>query len=195
MKRMVSYAVFFTMLVLISACAKDEIPPVPTPTPAAEIANPASVFCEQNSGQLELRTDASGSVAGFCLFADGSECEEWGYFRGDCHPGNSLQPSAVPSTETLQSPTLDARGGYMDPGTSEEISDWWGVIKATEQGAQYDDYFELRIWRVRLFTLVLIRRTRPYNHKSFHSATAAPSSIFTANCSAMCLILTVHKFW
>ncbi len=36
----------------------------------------------------------------------------------------------------------DASGGYMPPGTAEEISDWWGVIKSTEPGAQYDDYFE-----------------------------------------------------
>jgi hypothetical protein len=35
-----------------------------------------------------------------------------------------------------------ASGGYMPPGTSEEITDWWGVIKSTEPGAQYDDYFE-----------------------------------------------------
>jgi hypothetical protein len=36
-----------------------------------------------------------------------------------------------------------ASGGYMPPGTSEEIADWRGVIKSTEPGAQYDDYFEL----------------------------------------------------
>jgi hypothetical protein len=36
----------------------------------------------------------------------------------------------------------DGSGGYMPPGTSEEIADWWGVIKSTEPGAQYDDYFE-----------------------------------------------------
>ncbi len=30
----------------------------------------------------------------------------------------------------------------MPPGTSEEIADWWGVIKSTEPGARYDDYFE-----------------------------------------------------
>ena len=30
----------------------------------------------------------------------------------------------------------------MPPGTSEEIADWWGVIKSTQPGAQYDDYFE-----------------------------------------------------
>jgi hypothetical protein len=33
----------------------------------------------------------------------------------------------------------------MPPDTTEEISDWWGVIKSTEPGAQYDDYFELWI--------------------------------------------------
>src|SRR5450759_2880187 len=36
----------------------------------------------------------------------------------------------------------NASGGYMPPGTSEEIADWWGVIKSTAPGAQYDDYFE-----------------------------------------------------
>ena len=30
----------------------------------------------------------------------------------------------------------------MPPGTSEKISDWWGIIKRTPSGAQYDDYFE-----------------------------------------------------
>jgi hypothetical protein len=33
-------------------------------------------------------------------------------------------------------------GGYMPPGTTEEIFDWWGVIRKTGSGAQYDDYFE-----------------------------------------------------
>jgi hypothetical protein len=36
----------------------------------------------------------------------------------------------------------DASGGYMQPGTSEQIVDWWGLIKSTQPGAQYDDYFE-----------------------------------------------------
>lgn len=30
----------------------------------------------------------------------------------------------------------------MAPGTSEEIADWWGVIKSTPSGAEFDDYFE-----------------------------------------------------
>ena len=32
----------------------------------------------------------------------------------------------------------------MPPGSTEEIADWWGVIKSTESGAQFDDYFERR---------------------------------------------------
>ena len=36
----------------------------------------------------------------------------------------------------------NASGGYMPPGTSEDFADWWGVIKSTEPGAQYDNYFE-----------------------------------------------------
>ena len=35
----------------------------------------------------------------------------------------------------------DGSGGYMPPGTTEELADWWGVIKSTPPGAQYDDYF------------------------------------------------------
>jgi hypothetical protein len=35
-------------------------------------------------------------------------------------------------------------GGYMPPGTTDEIADWRGVIKSTQPpGAQFDDYFEL----------------------------------------------------
>ena len=35
-----------------------------------------------------------------------------------------------------------ASGGYMPPGKTDEIADWGGVIKSTEPGSQYDDYFE-----------------------------------------------------
>ncbi len=31
----------------------------------------------------------------------------------------------------------------MPPDTTEAIADWRGVIKSTDPGAQYDDYFEL----------------------------------------------------
>ncbi|MDH3396945.1 MAG: DUF333 domain-containing protein [Acidimicrobiia bacterium] len=49
-------------------------------------ANPASVYCQEQGGTLDLRSTEEGS-AGYCVFSDGSECEEWAYYRGECAPG------------------------------------------------------------------------------------------------------------
>ncbi len=64
-------------------------------TPAtqdASLPNPASVFCEQQGYTLELRTAPDGSQGGACVFPDGSECDEWAYFRGDCKPTVPVTP-------------------------------------------------------------------------------------------------------
>jgi hypothetical protein len=59
--------------------------------------NPASVYCEAHGGKVELRQNASGGVAGICVFADGSECDEWAYLRGECQPGNTPQANTTPT--------------------------------------------------------------------------------------------------
>jgi putative hemolysin len=77
--------------------------PTGTPAPAASQAalpNPASEFCEANGGRLEIRSAGDGSQTGVCVFADGSECEEWAHFRGEC------ASRSVPSTPVLASPPL-----------------------------------------------------------------------------------------
>jgi len=53
------------------------------PCPSVGIANPASVYCEKQGGTLELRNENEGSI-GICTLKDGTECEEWTYFRGEC---------------------------------------------------------------------------------------------------------------
>lgn len=78
---------FLIIVLLLAACNTKE---TPTPEPSVGIANPASVFCEENGGALELRTDDTGAGVGYCVFPDKSECEEWSYFRGECKPGDSL---------------------------------------------------------------------------------------------------------
>jgi putative hemolysin len=50
------------------------------------LANPASVYCQQQGHHLEMRTSDAGTT-GYCIFPDGTECEEWAYFRGECAPG------------------------------------------------------------------------------------------------------------
>jgi len=52
------------------------------------IASPASVNCGKKGGQVEIRTDTQGAQTGFCVFDDGSECEEWNLYKGDCKKGD-----------------------------------------------------------------------------------------------------------
>ena len=109
-----------------------------TDTPQANIPNPASVYCEQNGNKLEIRTAEDGSQTGLCVFPDGSNCEEWAYFRGECGVETPENPKISQTPESIP----NASGGYMQPGVSEPIEDWWGVIKSAEPGSPYDDYFE-----------------------------------------------------
>jgi putative hemolysin len=62
-----------------------DIAPAPTASPAG-IANPASTYCVDQGGASEIRTAEDGSQYGVCTFPDGSECEEWAFFRGECTP-------------------------------------------------------------------------------------------------------------
>ena len=48
------------------------------------IANPASVYCEQHGGTVDIRTSDDGSQLGYCVFSSGNECEEWAFYRGEC---------------------------------------------------------------------------------------------------------------
>jgi len=119
--------VVVTAILALTACKSVEL----QPTETNQIPNPASVYCKENGGTEENRQAADGGVAGFCLFSDGSECDEWAYFRGECKVGDSLKTNVV----------VETPGSPLQPGT-EEVSDWWGVIKKAGLGGQFDDYFE-----------------------------------------------------
>jgi hypothetical protein len=45
------------------------------------LANPASVFCEEQGGTVEIVADEDGNQRGNCQLADGSEIDEWEYWR------------------------------------------------------------------------------------------------------------------
>ncbi len=69
--------------------APDE--PAKSQPPAGQVGmpNPASVHCIKEDGKLEIRKGPGGGEYGMCVFKDGSECEEWKLFRGECKPGGS----------------------------------------------------------------------------------------------------------
>jgi putative hemolysin len=76
------------LVLLLAACAEAE-DIVDDP---AGIPNPASEYCEEQGGRSELRTNEDGSVTGYCVFEDGSECEEWAFYNGECEPGEEKPP-------------------------------------------------------------------------------------------------------
>lgn len=98
MKRLLSVVLILCVL-LLAACNSgptttpeifESFPAEPTPendtfeSPVG-LPNPASVHCEEQGYTIEMREEAGGT-AGYCIFPNGSECEEWAYFRGECEP-------------------------------------------------------------------------------------------------------------
>jgi putative hemolysin len=51
-----------------------------------QIANPASVYCEDNGGVLEIKTSSDGSQYGLCIskLNNSISCDEWAFYRGNC---------------------------------------------------------------------------------------------------------------
>ena len=45
-------------------------------------------------------------------------------------------------TKTSMTNGRPAPASSMPPGAKEAVADWWGLIRSTEHGAQFDDYFE-----------------------------------------------------
>ena len=67
---------------------------------ATGMANPASVYCKEQGGNLSIRKDQTGGEYGVCVFEDGSECEEWKFFRKECTKGTT-------AAETSSDPEKD----------------------------------------------------------------------------------------
>jgi uncharacterized protein len=65
------------MIVGLAGCATQNSE---TTSPKVGMANPASQYCTQQGGKLELRNESQGQV-GYCHLANGQVVEEWALFR------------------------------------------------------------------------------------------------------------------
>ena len=65
-------------LLAVAACGSDEGPS--NTTTSAGLANPASEFCIEQGGLVEIVDEPDGQV-GYCNLPDGTRIEEWEYFR------------------------------------------------------------------------------------------------------------------
>jgi putative hemolysin len=80
----------------------------------ANMSNPASAYCEEQGFDTVIRTAPDGSQSGVCVFPDGTSCDEWAYFRGECGPGGA---AITPTTQ--------------DP-------DGWSVYRNAELGYRFE---------------------------------------------------------
>jgi len=147
---------FVIVLITLAACAAPPVQssePAATALPQVNMPNPASVYCAEQGNTLEIHTAADGSQSGVCVFPDGSACDEWAYFRGECSAAAQASPTPVPTVAATATAAADGSeenvstgddnaGSFMPPEATEALADWWGVIKSTPPGAQFDDYFE-----------------------------------------------------
>lgn len=61
---------------MLTACTAEN-----NETPAIGMPNPASEYCVQQGGKLEMKQDKDGSQYALCHLPDGRVVEEWELFR------------------------------------------------------------------------------------------------------------------
>ncbi|QIW15290.1 hemolysin [Pasteurellaceae bacterium RH1A] len=74
MKRTLTAAALSSLT--LAACSNQE-----NSAPIVGMANPASVFCQQQGGKSEVKKDAQGNEYALCHLPDGRVVEEWEFFH------------------------------------------------------------------------------------------------------------------
>ena len=79
-QRVVHVLTVSAVVVGMAACGGDGASDDDGDDPSTQIANPASVFCVEQGGEVEIVDETDGQV-GYCNLPDGTRIEEWAYFN------------------------------------------------------------------------------------------------------------------
>ena len=83
MKKILGFAL---CTLILTGCQSSKS--VAVPTASLGMANPASVYCVEQGGTLEIRNETEGQIR-YCHLPDGQVVEEWALFRANqqkCRP-------------------------------------------------------------------------------------------------------------
>ena len=110
---------------------------VPTPLPetptrvAPNMANPAAVHCTRHGYTYETRLGTDGQGFGVCIFPDGTECDGWAFFRGECGP------AAEGATHMSQNSPEPIAELPPVPGET-QVYAWYGYVVSARATAGFD---------------------------------------------------------
>ncbi len=126
---------------VLAACAAQGAQ-APTPTSGEPgLPNPASAYCEEKGYRLEIRTAEDGSQSGVCVFPDGSECDEWAFYRGECGPAATNAGAEDPSKGK---PTIDPQvREKIGEAARAKLAEWLKVDASAIEVAE----LESTLWR------------------------------------------------
>jgi len=125
------------VVLLLAGCgaASSTAEPAAPVGPAANMANPASTHCVEKGGQVQIRQGTDGGEIGFCVFADGSACEEWAFFRGECTPGEQSGTESDPlNTAKIRDQVLAYISESLGPEALGPLPAEWQVENTTPTG-------------------------------------------------------------
>ncbi|MDH4078109.1 MAG: DUF333 domain-containing protein [Acidimicrobiia bacterium] len=110
------------------------------------LANPASVYCVSQGGEVVIVTAADGGQQGLCRLPDGTEIDEWEYYRASQGTGFDIylqaadvgpdcdRVVAVPRAATVEGPEADALAQLLAGPTAEEkaqgLGSWFSPATA-----------------------------------------------------------------
>ncbi len=102
-----------------------------SPGGSTGLPNPASVYCIAKGGNLTIQKDSAGNEYGVCSFPNGSACEEWSLYRGECSlssgtagPVSGLPDAGSPGQNLIISPDSSSQefpGDAAGNGSDEEF--------------------------------------------------------------------------
>ena len=87
--------------------------------------NPAAVYCEQQWGTVSIVKDAEGNETGMCKLADGTEVDEWEYYRE-----NNKEATTTEEATVAEATTWDTAEAPEAPEAAEAAT--WDTVEAPE---------------------------------------------------------------
>jgi len=117
-------------------CNKEQNPSVEN----VGIANPASVYCGENGGTLQIETSEDWGQYWICMFEDGSYCEEWSYFRGECQAGEIIYNTVTEQNNSVTSELYSEEDlAAAEDVIINRVNEWEVIIESFEARYAWDE--------------------------------------------------------